>query len=192
MVDRLGIEAQPDAARAAKRFDFVQQRLGDDAFAVIADDHGVRLAKFRFDFGQQTPGEARVQAVAGFAVNADDLLLVGDDAGFDAGMARRIGEQSAAVDVLSAEKFFQMPAVFIVANHAEKFRGHVERGQIARDVGRAAGHEAFAFEIHDGHRRLRRNARHAAPDEMVKHHVTDDQDAGFTRGGQQFPDALNR
>ena len=150
------------------------------------------MREFRFDFGQQTPGQSRVQAVARFAVNADDLLLVRDDAGFDAGMPRGVGEQSAAADVLSAEKFFQMPAVFIMANRAEKFRGHVERGQIARDVGRAAGHEAFALEIHDRHRRFRRNARHAAPDEMVKHHVADDQHAGFTRGGQQFPDALNR
>ena len=43
MVNRLGIETQPDAARAAKRFEFIEQRLGDDAFAIIADNHGVRF-----------------------------------------------------------------------------------------------------------------------------------------------------
>ena len=52
MMHRLRVEAQPHAALAAERFDFVQQRLRDDAFAVIADDDGVGLDEFRFEFRQ--------------------------------------------------------------------------------------------------------------------------------------------
>ena len=80
-----------------------------------------------------------------------------------------------------ARSFCRLPAGVVMANGAEKFRRHVERGQVARDVGRAAGHEAFALEIHDRHRRFRRNARDAAPDELVQHHVAEDEHAGFWR-----------
>ena len=79
----------------------------------------------------------------------------------------------------SAKKFLQLPAGIVVANRAEQFRRTFERDQVARDIGRAAGHEAFALKIHHRHRRFRRNARHAAPDELVEHHVADDEDAGF-------------
>ena len=67
--------------------------------------------------------------------------------------------------------------------------GTSQRGEIARDVGRAAGHETFALKIHHRHRRFRRNPRHAAPDEMVEHHVADHQHARLARSGQNLPDA---
>ena len=83
----------------------------------------------------------------------------------------------------SFSKFFRG---IVVANGAEKFRRRLQRNEIARDVGRAAGHETFAVKIHDRHRRFRRNARYAAPDELVEHHVADDEDAGLLRGGQNL------
>ena len=46
MMHRLGVEAQPDAARAAERFDFIEQRLRHDALAVIADNDGGGLREF--------------------------------------------------------------------------------------------------------------------------------------------------
>ena len=86
MMHRLGIEAQPDATRAAKRFDFFQQWLRDDAFAVVADDHRVGVRHIRL----RTPRSSRlvrraIQPIAGFAIHAHDLLFMRDDAGFDAG-----------------------------------------------------------------------------------------------------------
>ena len=46
MMNRFGVEAQPDATGAAEQLDFIEQRLGDDAFAIIANDHGVRPGEF--------------------------------------------------------------------------------------------------------------------------------------------------
>ena len=96
VMHRLGIEAQPNAALAAERLDLVQQRLRDDALAVIADDDRVGLCQLRFHFREQAAGQLRVQSVARFAVNADDLLLVRDDAGLDAGVPRGIFHQPVA------------------------------------------------------------------------------------------------
>ena len=135
--------------------------------------------EFRLQSGEQLAGQLCIQAVARFAVNADDLLLVRHDARLDAGMPRGIFHEAGAADILPGQKFLQFPAGIVIANRAEKFRGHIKRSQIARDIGRAAGHEALALEIHDRHRRFRRNARHAAPDELVQHHVADDEHAGF-------------
>ena len=78
-----------------------------------------------------------------------------DDAGLDTRMAFGVGQQAIATDILSAKQILQMPSVFVPANQAKQFRGNIECGQVARDVRRAAGHEAFPLEIQDGHRRFR-------------------------------------
>ena len=123
MMHRLGIEAQPDAARAAKRFDFVQQRLRHDALAVIADDDGGGARKLRFESGEQTAGQFRVQAVARFAVNAHDLLFVRHDAGFDARVPRGDCVTSPPQPIFcSARSFFSRRAGVVVADRAENFR----------------------------------------------------------------------
>ena len=40
-VNRLGIEAETDAVPLAKRLEFIEVFLGDDALAVVADNDGV-------------------------------------------------------------------------------------------------------------------------------------------------------
>ena len=69
------------------RFHLIQQRLRDDAFAIIANDHRRRVADHGLHDAQQPPGQGRIEPVARLAVNADHLLLVGDDAGLHAGGA---------------------------------------------------------------------------------------------------------
>ena len=68
------------------------------------------LRQFDFEFGQQTAGQFSVQAVARFAVNAHDLLLVRHDARLDARVPRGIFHQAGAADVLFAQKFQQLAA----------------------------------------------------------------------------------
>ena len=135
---------------------------------------------------EQTAGQFSIETVARFAVNADELLLVGDDAGFDARVPRGMGDQPAATDFLSSQKFFQPAAGVVIADHTKNFRGHAQRGQIAGDVGRAAGHETFALEFNNRHGRFGRNARDVAPNELVEHHVAEDKRAGFARGSQDL------
>ena len=66
--------------------------------------------------------------------------------------------------------------------------GVSQGGEIARDVGGAAGHEALALEIHDRHRRFRRNAGHRAPDELVEHDVAQHDEPGLARAAQESAD----
>lgn len=149
---RFRVEAQPHTAIAAERFQFVEQRLGDDALAVIAHDDGVGLRQSRLDGGKQTAGEGRRDAVARFAVNAHDLLGLGDNAGFEAGAPGGTGHQPATADVLGAEQSAQLLGGGILADDPEQFRVDAESGEVAGHVGRAAGHEALALKIHHGDR----------------------------------------
>src|SRR5439155_26367224 len=45
-VDRFGIEAEPETATAAEALELVEQRLCDDALAVVADDDRVGCGQF--------------------------------------------------------------------------------------------------------------------------------------------------
>src|SRR5580704_11862938 len=58
MMHRLGIEAQPDAVLVAESLYLVEQRLGDDALAIITHNHGRSAAKFLFKCRDQLPGRA--------------------------------------------------------------------------------------------------------------------------------------
>jgi len=99
VMDGLGVEAQPDAVTAAERLEGVEEGLGDDALAVVADDDGVGAGEAGLEGGEQAGVGALVEVAAGFAVDADDLLLVCDDAGLDAGVAGGQGDEAGAVDL---------------------------------------------------------------------------------------------
>ena len=190
LVDRLRIEADPDAARFGQRLQFVQQRLGDDAFAVVADDDGVGLGQRGLDGGEQAGCFLEREVGAGLAVEPDDLLLLRDDARLDRGVAAGDGEEALGTDGLFGEKLAELVRGLVFAHGAEEFHRRLQLGEIAGHVGRTAGHVALALEIDDGHGRFGRNARDASPDELVQHHVADDEDA---RGGellQQVFDAV--
>ena len=54
-----------------------------------------------------------------------------------------------------------------------------------RHVRRAAQAIALVIELHDGHRRFRRDAIDPADDEMIEHQVADDQDRASARPIEQ-------
>ena len=108
MVDRLGIEAEPDAVAAANAFQFLQQRLGHDAFAIVAHDDRRRVADHGLRDTQQLAGQGCVEPVARFAVNADHLLLVGDHARLHAGGAGADAQQPAAANGVFGQEALEL------------------------------------------------------------------------------------
>jgi hypothetical protein len=84
--------------------------------------------------------------------------VVRDDAGLEAGLAGRMVHEAAAADVLLRGASSRKRRGGILPHHAEQFGAARQRGEIAGDVRRAAGHEALALEIHHGHGRFRRDA----------------------------------
>ena len=62
------------------------------------------------------------------------------------------------------------------ADDADERGAATERHDVVRRVCRAAKPQILGLEPHDWDRRLRRDARHAADDEAIEHHVADDED----------------
>ena len=87
----------------------------------------------------------------------------------------------------------QPPARLVAADHADQRRAAAERGDVVGGVAGAAGHDLGRVVLEDQHRRLARDARHAAVDELVGDEVADDGDASgpsarrSARGAAQNP-----
>src|SRR5436190_10308942 len=99
----LRIHAEPDTARATQPFGFVEQTLSDGAFGVIADDDGVGSFEVAFEFADEIVGHFRGDVTTGFAIDANNLLAMGDDACFDACGAAGISHQAAAPNAAGAK-----------------------------------------------------------------------------------------
>ena len=85
---------------AAELTKTVQERLGDDALSVISHDDGIRGNQSGLQRGQQLARGGGVVFGALFPVHAHDLLLVGHNAGFDAGRPGFVLAQAAAVNAI--------------------------------------------------------------------------------------------
>ena len=123
---RFGVEAQPDAARLAKLLQLVEQALCDDALAVVADDEGVSLGETRLERGEQTLSGGGVQFAARFSIDAHDLLLAGDNAGLDAGVASRESDESRALNLLFCQQRAQLIRGGVGADDTEELAGRAK------------------------------------------------------------------
>jgi hypothetical protein len=61
------------------------------------------------------------ERLATLAIDANDLLVTGDDACFDRGNAFRVGEHAFVRDVHGAETLLESTAGLITADNAESF-----------------------------------------------------------------------
>ena len=80
----------------------------------------------------------------------------------------------------------------IPAGDSDERRVAAERDDVARDVGRAAHAVHVVVERDDRDGRFRRNARHAADDELVDHGVADDEDVHAAHARDDLARALRR
>ena len=163
---RLGVHAQPDAARAAQPPGFIQQRLGDDAFGVVAQNQGVgasggalasaarRRAAVSSSMSPRVSRSTRTTCWRWATMRV--LMLV---ARFGA------GQKAGAADAVAREQLVEPARGLVVPGDAEQFGGDAQLGQVAGDIARAAGNETLALKFHHRHRRFGRNARDRCPKE---------------------------
>ena len=74
---------------------------------------------------------------------------------------------------MRGERLGQRNTGIIITNHADKDAARAKRYQIAGDVAGAANHDFGTLHRDHRRRRLRRNARHVAVDELVEHQIAD-------------------
>ena len=149
--------------------------FGQHAFAVVRKNHGVVIGQ-QFAVAAQHVFQAAC-AGALLEIQTDQLLLAGKHAqlqgGFKAGAALEMRRHT----VVAHQAFQRIGGIVFAANRQQ--RGlTAERGNIAGNVGGAAG-TVFGFgDSRHRHRRFGRNARHVAKPVAVEHHVAHHQHAG--------------
>ena len=125
-----------------------------------------------------------------FAIDTNHLLMQGDDARFDCRAKALILDRAGRVDVLLRQKFPELSAAAIFAEHSD-YRNVIDKfAQIASNVGRASGIEGFARHLHDWDRCLRRDAADFSPDKFVQHQIADDGDLSRRRAVENLPQAV--
>ena len=75
----------------------------------------------------------------------------------------------------------QVRGRLVVADQAEELDAAAERGDVVRDVGGSSQAVLLLLEADHRDRRFGRNALDAADDEVIEHHVADDQDRASGR-----------
>ena len=149
----------------------VGERRRDQARAVIRQQHGVARVERRPDLLRERRADRFVERPPRLAIDADHLLPRRMNAtGQNARLDRRpvlAGADDVGL-VHAAMEAGQQPASFGVgADQTGEARPAAERGDVVGGVAGAAGNHLRRVVLEDQDRRLARDARHRAVDELV-------------------------
>ncbi len=160
-----------------------QSRSGEQALAVVADDHAVEGAAGG-EAVQKGGHQVRAGGTVVLPVGADHLLVVGDDAGLDGGGP--LGRTPPGPLVADAPLGQQAPQVarrLVPAAEGEEHHLGAQGPDVGGHVGRAAQLDRLALQAHHGHRGLGADAVHPPPEEAVDHAVADHGQAAAREAG---------
>ena len=176
---------------AAKGRTRLHQGGGDDPLVVVRDDDAGRVL-----FLQEADDLRRRRARNGlllFLVDADDLLLMGDDPHLDGRRPPGLDDDAARLPKVALDP----GALLVVADDADEKRDEAQALEVPGDVARPAQAGRALPDLDDRDRRLGRDARDVAPDVAVEHDVAEDDDAlareladdpaGFSRSRARVP-----
>src|SRR3990172_12752572 len=126
------------------------------------------------------------------AVRSHHLLAVRDDTSLQRGGPRRVGQQVFRGDAGLAEDSSQSARRVVFSQDADQPRLAAQAVEVVGDVGGATEVKAVAGDLDDRNRRLRGDARHAPPHELVQHEISDDHDLSTSSRPQNGRRALRR
>ena len=182
---RVGIDGDDLAGPPRERADLVHEVLREEPLRVVLDDDGVEVGQHRLELRDRLRVADRRRRETTLAVHAHDMLLAGDDPRLDDGLVIVGLLDAVQADFPGREQPLEDFRVQVVAEQAHHRDVVGELAQVARDVGRAAGIVGLGVDIDDRHGGLGRDAADPAPDELVEHQVTDDEDAFGTEAVDQ-------
>ena len=119
-------------------------------------------------------GRPRASGAGRFPIGAHDLLVVRDDARLARRrpVVEREHRPTYRQSISSSSSRTRSPSASL-PTPPTNVTARAERAQVVGDVARAAERERVIVHRDDRHRRLGRDARDAAPDPLVDHHVAD-------------------
>jgi hypothetical protein len=183
------IEGGEERAFAGRKnfSEFVGRR---DTEAVVGDGEGVGFFQGFRECGMNLVVNFRRQRLAGFVVDAENLLAyfvgpAGEEAGFSRGGPALDAKDAGEVDFFLAEKFEQAVAGFVFADGGDGNYFGAESGEIVGGVGAAAWNDLGFAMLEDEDGGFAGNAGDVAELEGVGDEIAEDDD-GF--GGEALDD----
>ena len=122
-------------------------------------------------------------------VEADDLLMVGDDAALEDGRAAGVRVDAVDADPGPSQLLAQPAALGVLADDAADLDRRAETPQVVRDIGGPAEPLRLLRDLDDRHRRLGGDAPHHAGIVAVDHEIADHEDPGPRKGADAGAEA---
>ena len=146
-----------------------------DALGVIRQQHDVGARDVRQHRVDQLLLDLAGSRLRQLPVGAQHVggKMLGDEAHLARGRPRRVVHQHAFNARLLLQRHREPDADLVLADQAGEDAASAERSDVARDIAGAADIGLAALRRDDRRRRLRRNPRHLAIDELVEHEVAD-------------------
>ena len=155
--------------------DAIDKVLGEKSFPIVFKNHPVHVGQ---EFGDALPGGIQGGGRGRkplLPIHPDDLLLAGDNAGFDDRRHPLDFDESIGGDVLRSEEGFEVLGVGVAADGPADLDRLTKWAQIAGHIGGSAGITRLALDLHHRHGGFGRNAGNFSPDKFVQHDVSDHQ-----------------
>ncbi len=169
--DHLVLFGQPD--------DVLYKFFGHDALAVIGQHNAVEPVRNPpFDELEELLVRIFSDPVLGLAVEPDDLLAVGDDAGLDRRRSAGLRDKAVGRNFLGVQQMGELFPRVIGADHSADADVSAERMDVLYNIRRSAEQQVFLRDVHHGDRRFRRYAGDLSPDVMVEYDVSDHKNPG--------------
>src|SRR5579885_1732308 len=188
-VAALGIDEPGKRLPAVHVGERVQELGVDRALAVIRhDEHVGRRAGTQHEV-PQPPADGAIDG-RDFPIEADHLLVAGDDAGLLRGLAPRDHDHPVGARTARPKRGHEPPPRGVVADNAADRHPSPEGSDVARNVARAARPRVVRHDADDRHGRLGRDALDLAPEELVEHQIADDKNAHAGEAPHEPPQGL--
>ena len=153
-----------------------QEILNDHPFAVVGDHDRRDILKDLHRRIADLHENVAVDLAGILAIDPDDLLVAGNQAGLRGRSPQRIGEKQIGSDAVCADRLAQLLAVWVIPHHADKPRATTEGVDVARDIRRPSEAKGLLARLNDGDRRLGGDPHGVPPQVAVEHHIAQDKD----------------
>ena len=172
----------------------LSEGVGEKPLVVVGNNESLLRRKASQEQAEEFLFGLGRQGIAALVVDANDLLVTGNDPGFDGGSAAGIGEEAGGVDAAVDEATAKFSSGFVVGDLAggrlsatkdtEGLNGRTKGGQIGSDVAGASETACLIEEVDDRDGRFRGEARGGAQEIAIEHKVADDGEANLAETGE--------
>ena len=157
---------------------------GQHPLEIIGDEDDVAAPHGRLDALQQFSFGRRADGVAAFPIDAQHLLITGDDPGLAAGHPPRLQNYTVNADPLPLQGCAQQLTITVVAEDTGDLDAAPEGDKIVDDIPRPSQTQVVFLDIDHLHRRFGGDPLGLAEEVFIEHEIADDQSANAAAVGQ--------